>query len=455
MYSLLTRAFGSFCILSFWIAGNTFGEKETYSGSGARKRFEANFNNTCSKYPFVVQYIANLEAPSERYVVFVFHETGSNNGGLGDRLGGMVSAVAFALRTGRTLLISGDKAFNEAFQPYHPRNESRYQWGDWNWSGWKKEYSQNSNMTYLKNCVNPKPSARICQLDNDMPHKVVKLRSNRAFLCRWVVKPKIYQKSNLARLGISGDTDLFEAAGCMLRLAMWPTEKLWNALDKSLESQMLSRPSMDTSYQVGFHFRCGDKSFSNEKGGLKNPECFFDPAIPWTGTNFMDDKSLDSPVDAANCGRKILDSLSPALQKDAMVYIASDNADSAQQINSTIKWPFVILPPKACHIDLKASLDCSLTTSLHWFMLSLSNNIVMQGLIQPVSGSMFEDLPSEDGRSVLLKQQGSISGFSRFAGIYALNSDVSRYGLTCNPANRHAVSRQTQGNWLCDPKQLY
>jgi hypothetical protein len=211
---------------------------------------------------------------------------------------------------------------------------------------------------------------------------------------------------------------------------------------------------------VGFHFRCGDKSFASQVNGMKsthNPECFFDPDVPWKGTNFMDDKSLESPVDHASCGAKIIESLPPDIQKNTMVYIASDNPDSAQQINTTINWPFVILPPNVCHVDLQASFDCSLTTSLHWFMLSLSDKIVMQGLIQPAfgSGSLFEDMMPDDGSSRKIQQQGSISGFSRFAAIYALNSDVTRYGVSCNSVNKTLLSKQTQGNWLCNPRQLY
>jgi hypothetical protein len=329
----------------------------------------------------------------------------------------MVSAVAYALRTGRTLLISGDKAFEEAFQPYHPdllahphlhggsrasaaRKHKQRGWSDWQWAGWRREYA--SNMSYLKQCVNPRPNAKHCQLDHDVPQRVVKYRSNRAFLCRWVIKQAIYKNSGLARMGITSKTDLFEAAGCMLRLAMWPTERLWKALDKSLEPQLRLQQQRNqasrgagalagagagvtTSYQIGFHFRCGDKSFGGD-GKTKNPECFFSPTVPWKGTNFMDDKSLDSPVDAAACGRKIIHSLPAAVQKHAMTYIASDNAVSSEQINGTMQWPFVVLPPKVCHVDLEASFDCTLTTSLHWFMLSLSDKIIMQGLIKPEVG---------------------------------------------------------------------
>lgn len=437
---------------------STIAIDQSFSNSGPRSRFEDRFNKTCGKYPFVKKYVSNLESPSQRFIIFAFHEAGSSNGGLGDRLGGLVTAVAYALRTGRTLLISGDKAFEEAFQPFHPNNGGRYHWRDWHWAGWRDEYSHGGNFTYLRNCVNPRPSAKICTLDNDLPQKVVKLRSNRAFLCRWLVKREIYEKSSLADLGINSETDLFEAAGCMLRLAMWPTERLWKALDKSLEGQLSTRTSSVISYQLGFHFRCGDSSFRpGQNPAIRNPECFFESTAKWKGTAFMDDKSLDSPVDHARCGRKIIDGMSNEQRENAMVYIASDNHDSGQQINSTLNWPFVILPPEVCHVDLQASFDCTLSTSLHWFMLSLSDKLVMQGLIKPDkgSGSYFEDVPPSDGSPQLSQEQGSISGFSRFAGIYGLNEDISRYGLGCNSVNKTALSKQTQGNWLCNPKQIY
>ena len=183
--------------------------KQTYSEGGPKSRFESTFNKTCSKYPFVSQYLANLEAPSQRFMIFVFDEGGVKNGGLGDRLGGMITAIAFALRTKRTLLISADKAFGAAFTPYHPKNNGSYQWGNWGWSGYKEEYNH-GDIIQLRHCINSKTTK--CCLDNDFKEKVVKYISNRSYLCRWVVKPNIYNNSNLERLGITADTDLFEAA---------------------------------------------------------------------------------------------------------------------------------------------------------------------------------------------------------------------------------------------------
>ena len=399
--------------------------------------------------------MANLEAPSQRFMVYLFDEGGVDNGGLGDRLAGMISAVAFALRTGRTFLISADKAFEDAFQPYHPNNGGRYTWGNISWSGWQEKNSHSSNISHLHKCLNPNPSQTICCLDKDLPGNIVRYRCNRAYLCRWVVKLKLYASSNLKRLGINKDTDLYEASGCMLKLVMWPTDRLWKALDKSLESTFSSRSSL-TSYQVGFHFRCGDKSFLKGTTGVvnRNPECYYDPSVPWKGTKLLGDQAMDSPVDEAVCGNKILSALTPEIQKNAMAYIASDNADSAQQINTTVNWHFVVLPPKACHINHERTLDCTMTTLHHWFMLSLSDKIIMQAQII-IPGSRADDQTPEDGRPKQVAPQGSISAFSRYAAIYGLNVDSSLFGLSCSHINGTALSRQTQGNWLCDPKSIY
>ena len=71
------------------------------------------------------------------------------------------------------------------------------------------------------------------------------------------------------------------------------------------------------------------------------------------------------------------------------------------------------------------------------------------------TGSLFEDLPPEDGSPRPKLLTGAISGFSRFASIYALESDITRYGLSCESINKGALAKQTQGNWLCNLKQLY
>ena len=143
-----------------------------------------------------------------------------------------------------------------------------------------------------------------------------------------------------------------------------------------------------------------------------------------------------------------------------MAYIASDNADSARQINTTMQWPLSITPTDSCHVDLAANPMCSRMTFVQWFMLSLSDKIVMQSLRNNLDANSPYHAVSEETKALdaLYKQygsQGPISAFSRYAAIYGLQKDGLRYGLGCKSVNKTALSWQTQGNWLCGPKLFY
>jgi len=485
----------------------------SYSGSGGREKFERVFMKTCSKYPFVQQYINLVERPSDEFTIFVFHEPGQgNNGGLGDRFGGLVTAIAYSLRANRTFLVSGDKAFEESFTSYHPSkllhvkptsasssssssssssfssfSSSLGGWGDWNWAGWKREY--HGNMTFMRHCINPKPRDIACALDNtNIPTRVVKFRGNRAYICRWAVKPNLRHLNILSALGVDRDKDdLFEVAGCLMRLALWPTPSLWKSLDLLVQSEFDSLHGVGKiDYQLGMHFRCGDKSFSPGGGGgdknkkkavgyhphadqalteeaskpsPPNPSCYFDPKVQWNGTTFEDEIAYDSPVDHANCARGVLANLTMASKGGVVTYVASDNRDSAKQMNGTLQWGHSIVPSGACHVDMQSYVagginNCVLLTSAQWLMLSLSDVIIMQSIVKlPLSMQMgYYDVTAPPPDKI---QEAPISAFSRYAAIYALAPNVMRFGKSCKTIDKTILSRQSQGNWMCDPKVFY
>ena len=419
------------------------------------------------------------------------------------------------------------------------------------WAGWKREYS--ANMTKL-HCINPRPSQKFCALDRDLwkNYKVVKYFGNRSYLCRWNIKASLNIETELKEiLGIqsvghfapssdavrhvASEVDLYEVAGCLLRLAVSPTDLLWDALDHSLQSQMnkilsplqdslqseqrVDVPSPIISEQIGFHFRCGDSSFapsSASSEGAKrpvapNPQCWVNPDSPgsWAGTSFTDDKSMDSPLDLALCGHQILrnstfskrsssadsplsvrpsspgsssSSSSSSSQGLKLLYIASDNPISSQQINETIlhllhseatsSTPLssrvgLIRPPKACHVDLAGTgsghSHCSLQTSVHWFMLALSDHLVLQALLPPTQGFSMYESAKEGARFDPFTSPFSaltappVSAFSRYAAIYSLGGDSTiRYGRSCsNKVSMALLSHQSHGNWVCDPKMFY
>ena len=341
----------------------------SYSRMGPREKFEKSFRDICLAHPFVSKYQERLMRPrnpdTDQYVIFSFSERShGHNGGLGDRLGGLITAVAFALRTDRILLIAGDKPFEESFRPYVSKSSflhGRVTYSNWEWAGWKPQYHR--NMTFNRGCVNPRPRNTPCALDSAMGDysntKVIKHRGNRAYLCRWGIKNSLGLADELHRtLGMTRDSDLYELAGCMLRLVLWPTDILWETLDQWLEDSLHAVPSGGLiQTQIGLHFRCGDSSFG--RGAKKNKQCLFENAENWKGTAFADDFSLDSPVDEAICGKNLLIKHSSSDAKGVLAYVASDNADTARQINLTMGWDLTVTPTDSCHVDLAATPLCS------------------------------------------------------------------------------------------------
>eukprot|EP01038_Epipyxis_sp_PR26KG_P009806 gene9806-13196_t len=443
-----------------------------YSETGIRQRFHNKFHKQCTKYPFIQNYYSSIDHPRDKYLIFVFHEPGQpSNGGLGDRLAGMITALAYAIRTNRTFLIVGDEAFEDSFRPYHPyRND--LSWSSWDWALWRREFSV--DMVKL-HCVNPRPSAKHCALDDVNKYqsfKVIKYYGNRSYLCRWFIKSSLGLHAELMNtlVGTNSSSDhnnniniynmqvnLYEIAGCLLRLAISPTDLLWKSLDQSLAPQSSSLPTT-TTHQIGIHFRCGDSSFSNDihRSSIPNPECYESTNITWKGTSFQDDHAMDSPKDEGICiNHTIYNSISNRNNNknvdSIVVYVASDNMDSSQQILDTFHWNHSIRAPKGCHVDLNKTKLCTLSTSVHWFMLSLSDYIIMQALIKPKdyedSSEIIGLLPSEE--------LAPISAFSRYAAIYSLSSDVIRYGKSCTTVNQSLLALQTHGNWICDPKRFY
>jgi len=108
--------FWLFCVLC--VASVCAGTLSPYT-QAIRERFEESFHSKCSKYPFLKQWEHKLEHTDDRFVTFMYHEPGLRNGGLGDRIAGLLNAVGIALRTNRTLLIESHNDFHELFQPYH------------------------------------------------------------------------------------------------------------------------------------------------------------------------------------------------------------------------------------------------------------------------------------------------------------------------------------------------
>eukprot|EP01038_Epipyxis_sp_PR26KG_P014109 gene14109-18930_t len=381
--------------------------------------FHEEFEKQCMKYPFVENYYKKLENPGENYVVMVFQENRYSPGGLGDRLAGVVNAFAVASRLNRTLLIKHQSNLGELFRPYHPsyydKQYSPYNYSDWSWTNYDYSLENNDNTEYdLWFCHNANGNKNAeCGVDNsEIQQHIIKMKTNRVYLCRWDKNPFLLSHTELRHiLEVNENDDLFQVAGCMLRLALWPTPMLWDEIKKKYKEfypLKLNEP---------IHFRCGDQSYH---GG--DSSCRFD------GTNHASFK-FGTPVDLSNCALEVMRNYSLIRfetdnHKNSILYITSDSEAANQQIQEFFNHSIILIAPKGCHIELDSSSECLNLTVIYWFILSLSDTIVTQN-----------------------DNHHPSSGYSRFAALYGLKQGTIALGNACgtSPLN----GRNHQGNWFC------
>eukprot|EP01031_Cornospumella_fuschlensis_P032596 gene32596-39412_t len=157
-----------------------------------KERFNSTFHHQCSKYPFVQKYFDLLDRPGKKYVDFVFQEPRLRNGGFGDRLAGMVTAMEFALRFDRVLLVRSGTGFGKLFSPFHGYGGSRphveYTYENWtSWTQYEAHWHDHDETEYdLYDCINTTGLKNShCSMDRgDASVPVILYRGNRVYLCR-------------------------------------------------------------------------------------------------------------------------------------------------------------------------------------------------------------------------------------------------------------------------------
>lgn len=293
--NLSLKSFFILNILLSSISNYTFVSTQTYTYDNLKPQFENNFESTCSKYDFVKSHISRLSSQNSKYVVYHFHGDGQH-GGLGDRLANLVTATGFSIRFNRTLIVKSNHGFQKLFRPYIPPEYlSKYPDAIKSYSYWKltKDWLSYSNnissihSDYFLDCFNVDWTAFVsksesdikmlntCSMINgDVNYTTISMLGNRAFLCRWYnYFNTVANKELAAAIGFptsNQSVDLFEVAGCMLRLVMWPTDLMWHYINEAVESHFDSlkqKASMTSKYNnlirypkqiVTLHFRCGD-----------------------------------------------------------------------------------------------------------------------------------------------------------------------------------------------------
>lgn len=464
-----------------------------------KTQFEKTFHDKCDKYSFVQQWIKLLEnPPMKHHLIFLYQQGGLKNGGLGDRMAGVISAVSIALRYGRPLLLySETSGLEKLFRPYHPfdlkRKEPLYTWENnahrnWtSWSNYEGHYCCNDNTEYdlwwcINNLGNKNRQCGMYDGDASQPH--ILYRSNRAYLCGIHNSGGSRAHNDMLNvLGVSDEDDLFEVGGCMLRLAMWPTDYLWSEVDKiyqafdksvkeSHSSQHNAHPHRrklqqeeshhhgwhsihypNIYFQVGLHFRCGDKSYTM-RGGFDN-NCVFDPNNH--DQNYLKTFVNGNPMSIAECGNHVFQEYANEVENitnpvianstdvlpdrhhnkhlllNTMLFVSSDNTKASEQMNRTVGHPYSYFAPQGCHIELDASFECHLFTVSNWFVLALSDRIITQTLLTNES-----------------PKPGPTSAYSRYAGVYGLKNNPFRNNRDCGVVTTtKELGFAQMGNWYC------
>ena len=90
-------------IVVFQIIGfQSFIDGRFYYTDYLKTEFEKSFHDKCDKYQFVHNWVKQMENPPKKHhLIFLYQQAGLKNGGLGDRMAGIISAVSLSLRFGR------------------------------------------------------------------------------------------------------------------------------------------------------------------------------------------------------------------------------------------------------------------------------------------------------------------------------------------------------------------
>lgn len=477
-----------------------------------KEAFEKTFHDTCDKYPFVAEYLRKLEHSDERYLVFVYQENGLRNGGLGDKLGGLVSAVTMALRFNRTLILRSHNDMHEVFRPYHPTDihspTPKYSWANiTSWSNYDVKYANNDATEYdLYDCINNtgQKNAHCSMKDADAPTPHILYRSNRAYLCYYDNnKGSLANQQMQEILGVNSTTDLYEVAGCMLRLALWPTELLWAEVGKQLHefqsslsdgtaggsrggsrrlaadqnehthlrnrrledspvpvgqetttlaSSASTRQKHQTVVQIGMHFRCGDNSYI--KHGGYDHMCVH--AVDDTEEVNKKKFPLGNPYDIGLCARRALHTRVTEIVEGALRG-SNTNGNTGivppgmvAQINDIMSVEDVLSMAFIASDNLMSSLQMNMTLGIpHTIVSPQGCHIEMDPSKQChlFTASQWFMLALSD---IIVTQAGIPSSFSRYAGIYGLKPNPFRNGQDCDAAySSLEYCRKPISNWFC------
>lgn len=437
-----------------------------------RSKFEQQFEDKCTKYPFVKHYYdlnSNEYFPSQydrKYMIYTFHNAKEQIGGIGDRVAGVITGFAYSLRGNRTFLLHGDKPVEMYFQPRPAPNDNRkLSWATWKWAQYDSILAGDLDDMHCVNVARPKN----CYLDFHLTKRVFRYVGNRAYLCRWAVKRELAAHKELQDiLGVNEHSDLFEVSGCLLRLILHPTETLWRDLARYIDYSLgfkhfanhsmpmedvlnlhkKSRPPPEQHVlQVGMHFRCGDAQMH----GNDAAPCIAQHGVEWKGIDFYNEMAMDSPIDIAKCAVEAFKNMSNLPHHTSLAFVSSDNRTTAVQMNNYPErnWYQSFIPSHVCHVDENVGSLCEQITYLQWFQLSMSDMIITQSIPYYTRENMDNPYSLGNLQSINPVSAYPSSAFSRYAVVYGFTR--MRFGKECRELSTKGLALHSQSNWRCDP----
>jgi hypothetical protein len=209
---------------------------------------------------------------------------------------------------------------------------------------------------------------------------------------------------------LSNNGDLFEQAACLLRLAMWPTDYLWDNVREEVRKEIIEAmnggeplPTVEdfTNFRIGAHFRCGDYSYINADSYTDACVHDVDGLHPHDESPYM---RFGTPWDVGRCANAIIqnytsehhhhhhqqhkntrrhlrvshDKIRSLIENKIHLYIASDSHSASVQINSAANYSKSAISPHGCHVELDQSEGCQSETIVFWLLLALSDVMITQ-----------------------------------------------------------------------------
>jgi len=256
-----------------------------------------------------------------------------------------------------------------------------------------------------------------CGLDwnSDVEQHSILLRGNRAYICKWATHPELPAHQQLIDNGfdLSSNGDLFEQAACLLRLAMWPTEYLWDNVREEIRKEIVEAmnggdplPTVEdfVGFRIGAHFRCGDYSYIHADSYADACVHDVDGLHPHEESPYM---RFGTPWDVGRCANAVIqnytfdhnhhnhhnhhkntkrhlrssssyDKIRKLVESKIHLYIASDSHSASVQINTAANYSKSAISPHGCHVEMDQSEGCQTETIVFWLLLAMSDVMITQ-----------------------------------------------------------------------------